>query len=53
MGESAALRETALYMKTKIITLAMGLRIEKTRNRNGSVQFDSICHPNQAAGKNV
>ncbi len=37
-------------MNTRISTLATGLRIEKTKNTKGSVQFDSICQPSQAAG---
>src|SRR5205814_5381586 len=36
--------------KTRISTLAIGFRMEKAKNTNGSVQLDSTCHPSHAAG---
>jgi hypothetical protein len=41
-----------LYMITRMPADASGLTIEYTANRNGSVQFDSICHPSHAATLN-
>ena len=38
-----------LYITTMISALATGLTIEYTANKNGSVQFDSICQPSQVA----
>src|SRR5262245_13824348 len=50
MGDSIPTRDTARYMKTRISTLAIGFRMEKTTNTNGSVQLDSTCQPSHAAG---
>ena len=49
MGESNAPLVMMVYMTTRIAAVDKGLTIEYIAKRNGSVQFDSICHPNHAA----